>query len=746
MWIINGISSLSPKRLFFLVLVGSLTLVFFSFIFVPDYLRNTAGNLPHLTPNAASLHHGHGVKIALSAAVPSRKVVLSSSDKRTIVISIVPPFDASGRPSDRLNDLTRTCNSLLKANFNGSASTNLRLNLDLDMPRDAIEFASNLKWPYGMKSIRYRIKNQDRVASATYAENWFPSQPGEHGIILREGAVVSPAFFMYFLQTLDMHYRFPDSKVVGICMGEPDGPASSASESIPSDKVDFFYMKARPCLSGALFMPQPWVDTIRDSITWLQQPASVEILAKTEEFRDGDFKNSLDSDKFINNLMTAKDQYMIYPNFLGESSTLMNERSSKIKNRRKEKSGDGGDGALFELPHNESAFDFPLSFKDIKTYDAQGRQVISLGCLREGEGCYTRQPQRPALNPQSRVKVCESLFAINAASNTPKETNRVTLIIDARVNVDTEILTKQIEYYGRSAMVSAILVLWNDYENNDPPPLVRVGDVFVTFVPLESKNSRFIPSSKITTDPVIMIDGGIRVHLDDIEVVYRVWLEHRKKMVGFFPGLYRVSSGKSGYAMMKPTFVMLHRYFLEKFSCDESMAYVHSKVDQFGGCEDIAMSFFVTNDVKGPSPIFVHPLHSVIRFGPKDGEERAALEPSVHRECTKFFATLILGTGRDLIPIQNYEVLTRILPNAASKVELELTIVSDSEHKGNRHRHNVEVRCEYDETQGAWKVTENSEDSQPFALNPRERDGWCKNAWEVDSPSSKSFEYSWKGA
>jgi len=603
--------------------------------------------------------------------------------------------------------------------------------LDLNAPRDALEYVSGITWPYGTKSLHYRIKNQG--VEAILGETWFPSHPGEHGILLQEGSVVSPAYFLYFQQALNIFYSDPTSTVLGICLRAPH--IANAVPAVHLNDPDLYFIRPFPCLSGALFLPQAWADVVHDNTLWLlQQPINDVPLSGISKTQPGVY-----FDKFIKNLMEAKDLFMIYPNF-ARAPLMLSVGETLAKG-----------GTIMELPseghdlESSNIFDLPLSFRVSKVYDTLGQRVISLNCLLQGASCFSKFQEtiRP-VKQESRGDVCKSLANVASAFNVPKDSDKITIIIDQAKDVDLSLIAKQIEYYAKVSNVATIIVAFDGDGDVPVPPTVQIDSVFVTFTPrsLQSKNSRFFPLSKITTDCVIQIGAGVRVHLEDIDMMHKVWTNNQEHLVGVYPSMYTVTNGRSAYSMMKTSFVIIHSRFFESYSCDEEMAFVRNKVDHFQGCEDIALNLHVMRSTHMPSPLFVHPLHRVISFSERD--KAGTVEPNVYRECIDSFSRHLLGSSVDGIPSQKNEIMAKWLSNFGTRIELEVVTFDDSNHIGNRHRHDVEVQCVFDKQTKAWKIKESSRGMLPLARDSEEEESWCNEAWTIgDSRRKDRFEYEW---
>jgi hypothetical protein len=226
-------------------------------------------------------------------------------------------------------------------------------------------------------------------------------------------------------------------------------------------------------------------------------------------------------------------------------------------------------------------------------------------------------------------------------------------------------------------------------------------------------------------------------------MMHHVWKKHQDNIIGFFPSLYSSSNKGSAYSAMKTSFMVLHVQFLERYSCDGAMTLARNEVDNFGGCEDIAMSFYVTRFTNSPSPLFVHPLHRVVRFSNGGTRSTVLVEPRIHRECTYKFADCLLQLDAKDVPSQHLEV--KALSSTGTTVELELVAFDDSKYRGeNGHHHDVEVKCIFDETENYWRVKESSKGLPPFSRDSVDEETMCEAVWSVESHwDTSTLDYKW---
>ena len=121
--------------------------------------------------------------------------------------------------------------------------------------------------------------------------------------------------------------------------------------------------------------------------------------------------------------------------------------------------------------------------------------------------------------------------------------NGLTVFLSTYSNFET--LALQLHYYAVSPVVRRIVVAWRNANINPPTP-ARIGHVTVYFTTSDhgsdfsssggnNLNDRFLPSFLVSTDAVLVLDDDIKVHLQDINLLYEAWRRNRRKIVGFFP-------------------------------------------------------------------------------------------------------------------------------------------------------------------------------------------------------------------
>ncbi|KAH8337042.1 hypothetical protein KR059_012672 [Drosophila kikkawai] len=158
-----------------------------------------------------------------------------------------------------------------------------------------------------------------------------------------------------------------------------------------------------------------------------------------------------------------------------------------------------------------------------------------------------------------------------------------------------------------------VVVVWN----SPKPPLdeLRWPDIGVPVAvlraPRNSLNNRFLPFDVIETEAVLSVDDDAHLRHDEILFGFRVWREHRDRVVGF-PGRYHAwdlgnPNGQWHYnsnyscelSMVLTGAAFVHKYYLYLYTYHLPQA-IRDKVDEYMNCEDIAMNFLVSHITRKP--------------------------------------------------------------------------------------------------------------------------------------------------
>lgn len=158
--------------------------------------------------------------------------------------------------------------------------------------------------------------------------------------------------------------------------------------------------------------------------------------------------------------------------------------------------------------------------------------------------------------------------------------------------------------------LNKVVVVWNG-------PSLSVGawpesgaPVAVVRPARNSLNNRFLPLHLIDTEAVLCVDDDAHLRHDEIIFAFRVWREHRDRIVGF-PGRYHAwdlnfnngflynSNYSCELSMVLTGAAFVHRYYMWAY-WRMLPAAIRDYVDEYMNCEDIAMNFLVAHITRKP--------------------------------------------------------------------------------------------------------------------------------------------------
>jgi hypothetical protein len=131
-------------------------------------------------------------------------------------------------------------------------------------------------------------------------------------------------------------------------------------------------------------------------------------------------------------------------------------------------------------------------------------------------------------------------FSEALGGNSPKEQFTIVMLTYEREEV---LLTSLARLY-LLPYLNKVVVVWNG--GAPPSPEARWPDIGVPIVvlkaPRNSLNNRFVPFKEIETEAILSIDDDAHLRHDEIVFGFRVWREHRDRIVGF-PGRFHAWEG-----------------------------------------------------------------------------------------------------------------------------------------------------------------------------------------------------------
>ncbi|CAH4030754.1 unnamed protein product [Pieris brassicae] len=160
--------------------------------------------------------------------------------------------------------------------------------------------------------------------------------------------------------------------------------------------------------------------------------------------------------------------------------------------------------------------------------------------------------------------------------------------------------------------LNKVVVVWNGVTGPSPSMTwpESGAPVAVVRTPRNSLNNRFLPYHLIETEAVLCVDDDAHLRHDEIVFAFRVWREHRDRIVGF-PGRYHAwdmnfnngflynSNYSCELSMVLTGAAFVHRYYLWAYWRVLPSA-VRDYVDEYMNCEDIAMNFLVAHITRKP--------------------------------------------------------------------------------------------------------------------------------------------------
>ncbi|XP_035896380.1 LOW QUALITY PROTEIN: exostosin-3 [Anopheles stephensi] len=199
-------------------------------------------------------------------------------------------------------------------------------------------------------------------------------------------------------------------------------------------------------------------------------------------------------------------------------------------------------------------------------------------------------------------------FGESLGGNYPREQFTIVMLTYEREQVLMDSLSR---LYGLPYL-HKVIVVWN----SPKPPLedLRWPDigvpVHVVRAPRNSLNNRFLPFDAIETEAVLSVDDDAHLRHDEILFGFRVWREHRDRVVGF-PGRFHAwdvntldswnynSNYSCELSMVLTGAAFIHKYYTYLYTYTLPQA-IRDKVDEYMNCEDIAMNFLVSHVTRKP--------------------------------------------------------------------------------------------------------------------------------------------------
>jgi len=198
-------------------------------------------------------------------------------------------------------------------------------------------------------------------------------------------------------------------------------------------------------------------------------------------------------------------------------------------------------------------------------------------------------------------------FSQALGGNSPQEQFTVVMLTYERENVLISSLSR---LYGLPYL-NKVVVVWNSPK--PPKQDLRWPDIGVPIDVVQgennSLNNRFLPLSAIQTEAILSVDDDSHLRHDEIIFGFRVWREHRDRLVGF-PGRFHAwdsnhttwnynSNYSCQLSMVLTGAAFHHKYYSYLYTHTMPQA-IRNMVDELMNCEDLAMNFLISHITRQP--------------------------------------------------------------------------------------------------------------------------------------------------
>lgn len=524
---------------------------------------------------------------------------------------------------NRLASLNRLLTSVKNANYLDK-SIDLSIFVESGAPRDLSDFVHEFGWEHGRKNVYEHVVRGGLIRSII--ESWHPQADNEIVVFLEDDVEVSMHFFEWIEANLAALNKVPHHirhSVIGISLYTPR-IIETVNPKIPI-KFDRFVRKnlflyQLPCSWGAAYFAKPWKeyrDFMRHRIV---KDDHVEVYGSTSNGWKGSWK------KYSIEYMWMNDKYMIYPSFENQTSFSTNhlEPGEHIEQHDDGKS-------IGDKKHLPADFIVPLKteFNTLITMDAL--QVFDLF----GNEIGAINKQWLSLVGRQDCKKSQRSWGARICELTSKETllyslsdKKFTVLLSAFDFSRRDILFRILRSLVKSELLDKVIVTWHS-QHECPPNDLRLNGKQIIFLrsSKDTLHERFIPEVRIRTSAVLILDDDILVSTSDLEKAFKVWLDNKSLLVGFFPRWTKDADGVEyrfesenldgslgGYRIMLTKAMFLHKKYLYEYMCGYGKQY-HDFVDEKMNGEDLAMNYVVSYFTKTHAGLYVRPTHQIADFG-----------------------------------------------------------------------------------------------------------------------------------
>jgi len=198
-------------------------------------------------------------------------------------------------------------------------------------------------------------------------------------------------------------------------------------------------------------------------------------------------------------------------------------------------------------------------------------------------------------------------FSQALGGNSPQEQFTVVMLTYEREQV---LLNSLARLYGLPYL-NKVVVVWNS--PGPPSPELQWPDIGVPIKVVKTQrnslNNRFLPYQEIDTEAVLSVDDDAHLRHDEIIFGFRVWREHRDRLVGF-PGRFHAwdkehnswnynSNYSCELSMVLTGAAFYHKYYSYVYTHTMDPS-IRDMVDDFMNCEDLAMNFLISHLTSQP--------------------------------------------------------------------------------------------------------------------------------------------------
>lgn len=162
---------------------------------------------------------------------------------------------------NRKDSLDRLMKSLLRADYQGNNSIELRINLDNNPSEDVQEYVESFDWPHGPKTVI--IRDSHYGLERMVVESWDPKSSDEYAFFFEDDIEVQKDYFKFASAALKRLNSLQDPNVIGVALNTPrydevnlDHSIWIPAEEIGSEAKLFWFQQ--PCSWGALYFPEKW--------------------------------------------------------------------------------------------------------------------------------------------------------------------------------------------------------------------------------------------------------------------------------------------------------------------------------------------------------------------------------------------------------------------------------------------------------------------------------------------------------